>query len=87
MMDKWESLIGDIKAEKIRQRPCSVRTLLDSLDEKARGHVTIALGVEGQGISHQALHEALRERVGNTAPSAFSIGRHRRGQCSCKVAR
>lgn len=80
-MSNWDSLIDEIKAQKPKA-VCAVGKLLESLEPEPRMFVISALERRDE-ISHPALHEALRRRVGDKAPTAYCIGRHRRGQCSC----
>jgi hypothetical protein len=88
MSDDW----GDLEAEaeagtKPTHYVCSVGALIDFVgfqqSESARESLVATL--KNYRLSTTSIRRALERRVPAVMlPSAWSIGHHRRGQCSCK---
>lgn len=80
---EWSTFGKDV--ERNSQRPgvrCKVADLLEKLpDESAVRAVKKALA--NKALSAAAIEAALRERMGDEAPTRNSIGSHRRGACRC----
>lgn len=64
----------------VKKHPCKVRTILDGLDAEDVKILVDALWNEALWPA-RTLQIALRER--EIIVSDISIGRHRKGQCSC----
>lgn len=81
-MEHWSAFEGEVK-QRVHPKGtvCSVGALLDSLHDEARGIVEATLS--NPRLPATAIHRALRARVGDDAPSAWSVGNHRRGYCRC----
>lgn len=78
----WEDFASDAQAADHPRGPrCSVGKTLDGLSSTSRAVVESALNTPG--VSNVALHRAFRDRVADRAPSAWSIGHHRRKKCRC----
>lgn len=60
---------------------CSVARMLRELPDDGRTAVQDALN--GDNIQVSAIARALRARIGDTAPGAYALRRHRRTDCSC----
>lgn len=81
-MSDWSKLEADAKKFAKTAGPrCQVKTLLDGLlpDNAA----TVRQALDNRSLSAPALHRALEARVGDKAPTPWSIGNHRRGGCVC----
>ncbi|MEU3052218.1 hypothetical protein [Streptomyces griseus] len=79
-MSKFDGFISDAESEsQLRRTGCGVQTLLEKLAEDDADQVRAALG--RADITHQAISRALKRR--GLTVSAFTVGRHRRGICSC----
>lgn len=64
-----------------RASTCSVRRLLEGLDDKMRGDVERTMA--RREITGPAIVRALQRRGIDTV-SVWSLGNHRRGHCSCE---
>lgn len=80
-MTTWEDFEADVTTVRPHRGVCGVRMLLDSLTSEARDKVSAAL--DNQQLSNSSIATALRKRLGEHAPRAYTVGRHRRGDCSC----
>lgn len=81
-MNHWSEFEGEVKGLRLsRGASCSVGRLLRSLHTEAREAIEAVLAKEE--LPATAIHRALRERVGERAPSSWTIGNHRRGGCNC----
>lgn len=81
-MSDWSTLTRDVGAYKSRPGPvCSVKRMLESLTAADRETVEGALS--NPALSTTGLAKAFRDRMGVEAPSKFTVGNHRREQCSC----
>lgn len=72
-------------AEAIAQKPkaeCGIKKLLDSLP--AHGKRAVEGAFARKELTHASLALALKVRLGDKAPNAFTISRHRRGLCQCE---
>lgn len=81
-MTAWEDFEAEVA---ITSRPtggkCGVHGMLKALDDHARETVKAVLA--NPSHSNAAIAAVLRKRVGDAAPRAYTVGRHRRGDCSC----
>ncbi|MEU8683172.1 hypothetical protein [Streptomyces sp. NPDC048611] len=82
MSSEWDDLEAEARAAtEDRGQRCAVDVFLSSL---LPYDADIVRGVlANPGISNTGLHRAFRKRAGDAAPSAWSIGRHRREDCRC----
>ena len=81
-MKHWSEFEGEVRERRLSTgTSCSVGSLLRSLHTEAREAVEAVLAKEE--LPATAIHKALRERVGERAPSPWTIGNHRRGGCNC----
>lgn len=63
-----------------KPRSCGVAQLIESLDGDRAAALVAAL--DSSHIQHAAIGKVLKS-WGFDAPTDFTIGRHRRGQCCC----
>ena len=81
-MKDWSTFGDEVKEHASHRGPkCAVSVLLERLPAEARPAVRGAL--EDRGITNSAIQRALAERLGDLAPSLFSVSNHRRGMCRC----
>ncbi len=81
-MNDMSGLVEEAQAKTGGRGPrCQVAILLDNLPEVAAERVRQAL--DNPTVTNTGLARVLRQRVGDTAPSIWSIGNHRRGNCRC----
>lgn len=66
-----------------RRSHCGVADLLNALAGEDAEQVEKVL--DDRGVSANAIHDALKRRIGNQAPSPYTIQRHRRRGCACYV--
>lgn len=78
--DEFESEVHQASSI-IRSGKCGVRLMLDQLKPEARKAVEATLANEAR--PHSAIAAALKRRVPDIAPRAYTVARHRRGECSC----
>jgi hypothetical protein len=79
-MSKFDGFISDAEGEsQPRKMGCGVQSLLENLAEDDAEQVKAAFA--RADITHQAISRALKRR--GLSLSAFTVGRHRRGICSC----
>jgi hypothetical protein len=71
-------LFDDLKLQE-KQWPCKVRVLMDSLDKNDREILTNIM--LDKRWTNEALARAINERGFNIV--GITLGRHRRGACSC----
>lgn len=69
-------------ADRYKGRGCAVGKLLGRLDDDDRRELTAALSSDH--VTGTGLFRALRGRYGQSAPSGYTIQRHRRGICGCE---
>ncbi len=82
-METWEDFEDEVAAtSRPKYAQCGIGVLLKTLNDKAK--VALQSALDNEALSHRAIQRALDKRVGPTAPGAFTIGRHRRGDCSCR---
>ena len=67
--------------DRYKNRGCSLGRLLDRLGDDDRTEMVAALASDH--VSGTGLYRALRKRYGQSAPSAYTVQRHRRGVCAC----
>lgn len=78
----WENFQSEVRGAETRRGPrCRIAVLLDTLSETDRAEVQAALG--DRSVGHPVIVAALRKRLGDDAPSLWSVGNHRRGNCGC----
>lgn len=83
-MSDWDDFTAEVESLSDHygnRSKCGMRAFLATLGEGARADVEAALA--RSDITSTGLAEALRRRVGDSAPSDFTIRRHRRGRCRC----
>lgn len=81
-MSEWSNLAEEVKAHRSRPGPvCSVKRMLESLAPEDRVQVVEALA--NPAYSTTGLAKTFRSKLGNEAPSMFTVGNHRREQCGC----
>jgi len=79
----WSNFGAEVRDQALPKGPsCGVGRLLRGLHPEAREEIEKALG-DGN-LSTTAIHRALRTRLGQGAPSAWTLGNHRRGNCRCQ---
>jgi hypothetical protein len=71
-------MFDDLKLQE-KQWPCKVRDLLNSLDDSDRKVLTTIM--KDSRWTNEALARAINERGFNIV--GITLGRHRRGACSC----
>ncbi len=81
-MSKFEGFADEVKADSGHRGGCAMGELLNSLSDSDRSHVQAAL--DDRRLSTRAIADALRKRIGEDAPSNFTIGHHRRRACACR---
>ncbi|MFJ9848602.1 hypothetical protein [Streptomyces sp. NPDC101150] len=81
-MSKWDDFVSEVERETFNRGPeCTVKVFADGLDSDARTAVVNAMS--NRKLTSSGIYRALRARVGDIAPSAHTINRHRRGDCKC----
>lgn len=81
-MEHWSAFRTEVEEKSLTRGPeCGVGRMLRSLHSEARTEVENALN--DWSLPTTAIHRALRGRLGKKAPSAWSVGNHRRGGCRC----
>lgn len=82
MPSEWTNLAEDAKGRTWGRGPrCQVQELLNHLPGEAADEVEKTLA--DSTVSNTGLFRAIRARLGESAPSLWSIGNHRRGNCRC----
>lgn len=83
-MSDWSNLADEARDESRGPGPgCSVQNLLNSLPAEESADFEKVLN--DPTVTHTGLSRALRRRLGAVAPSLFSVGNHRRGNCRCNA--
>lgn len=81
-MSDWSDFGQEVEAVDGGRGPrCAIRVLLDKLPEADARQVEKVLN--NPAVSHVAIEKAFRSRLGDKAPSEWSIGNHRRDKCRC----
>lgn len=81
-MSDWSNIGSDARARSARPGPtCSVKVLLDSL--LPADAAALRKAIADPTIRVTGLHRALRERLEDAPPSAWSLSAHRRNDCAC----
>lgn len=70
-----------LASKKANRNQCTVARMLNSLPLDGRTAVLEALN--NKTLTNPSIVSALRNRLGPEAPSAWSVGNHRRGDCRC----
>lgn len=87
-MNDWDDLEDDARAASVSRGPrCSVAVMLEVIHEDfGQDAVTSVLRtLKNHRLTTSSIHKALEKRVTPCdLPSAYSLGRHRKGACSCK---
>lgn len=78
-MGDWDDFEAEASAP-IQRASCSVGALLASLDDATRRMVERTL--DRPEVTTSGIYKALRARL-DSVPSAFTLRRHRRKECSC----
>lgn len=84
MSEDWSDFGSDVKqeAKAVQRGPrCAMGVLLDASEPKAREVLERVLN--DRGNTSAAITRALRSRLGDDAPSQFTVNNHRRGNCRC----
>lgn len=84
-MSKFDDFGAEVRhaSASAHRRGCGVSKLLDELSPEDADKVREVL--DDNTVSHNAIEAALRRRLGGNAPTSFTIGRHRRKQCTCHL--
>lgn len=87
-MNDWDNLEDDARVASTNRGPrCGVDVMLDLiLEEHGAKAVTSVLNTfNNSRLTTASIHKALESRIEpDYLPSAYSLGRHRNGRCSCK---
>lgn len=79
---RWNDFTAEVESTSGRRAPgCSVGKWLSTLTQEGRDAVEAALARKGE-LTTSAIGLAIRKRGADI--SDFTIGRHRRGLCSCE---
>lgn len=82
MTSDWSKLRDEAKSEGFYRGPaCSVGNFLATLTAKERA--TVEAVIKDRQLQGSAIARALHNRVGDDAPNAHSINRHRNDRCVC----
>ncbi|MGW0939084.1 hypothetical protein [Streptomyces sp. NPDC002666] len=79
-MNEFDGFLDDVTDASAHKGGCGVGKLLTELGDQG---AQIGAALDRPEITHQAIAAALKRRIGADAPSAFTVGRHRRGLCKC----
>ena len=80
---RWNDFTAEVESNSGRRAPgCTVGKWIESLTLEGREAVEAALARKGE-LTTAAIGIAMRKRGADI--SDFTIGRHRRGLCSCKT--
>jgi hypothetical protein len=80
-MSDWEDFEDDVEVFSVRPTPrCGVGLLLEALELRDREGVLTAMA--RPEIPHSAISKAFNKRGHKI--SDFTVGRHRRGACTCE---
>lgn len=72
----------DESADQYARRGCAVGRLLKRLDKEDQVELLAALSSDH--VTSTGLGRALRKRYGASAPSGYTVNRHRREVCGCE---
>lgn len=82
-MKHWSDFGSEVREQALPKGPtCAVGRMLRGLHPEARQEIERVLG--DPNLPTTAIHRALRTRLDRSAPSAWTIGNHRRGGCRCQ---
>jgi hypothetical protein len=79
--DPFTTALADSPADRYRNRGCAVGRALRSLPPELAERVRSAMA-DG-GVNHASIARGLRAVGADPQPRQNTIGRHRRGECSC----
>lgn len=78
----WDNFTEEASRTTRKGPVCEVRTMLEQrVPSSARPDVEAAL--DNPLLQTSALHRELLKRLGDKAPSRWTVGRHRRKECTC----
>lgn len=83
---EWDSFEEDARSKSSQKGPrCGTALMLeDILDVHGPEAVMSVLrSLKNHRLTTASIHKALESRVPEGLPSVYSLGRHRRGLCSC----
>lgn len=81
-MSDWSSFANEAREATPGKGPrCRVSVLLADLPEHAQ--IELRKALDNKLLTSSGIAKALRKRLGETAPSQYSIANHRRGDCRC----
>lgn len=87
-MNDWDDLEDDARAASVNRGPrCSVGVMLELVEEEhgEAAVLSILRTLRNARLTTSSIHKALEKRVEpDYLPSPYSLGRHRKGACSCK---
>lgn len=82
MTADWSTLSAEVKGnEQQGGSRCTVGRFLQTIPADQLDEVDAT--VMNRDLSAAALARAIRSRIGSDAPTAWSIGNHRRSSCRC----
>lgn len=87
-MNGWDDLEADARAASVSRGPrCGVDMMLELVEEEHGKDAVLSIRrtFKNHRLTTASIHKALESRVEpDYLPSAYSLGRHRKGACSCK---
>ena len=87
-MNDWDDLEDDARAASVLRGPrCGVGVMLELIQEEhgEAAVLSVKRTLKNHRLTTSSIHKALESRVeADYLPSAYSLGRHRKGACSCK---
>jgi hypothetical protein len=87
-VNDWDDLEDDAKAASVNRGPrCGVGVMLDMVREEhgKAAVLSIMRTFKNVRLTTASIHLALKSRIEpDYLPSAYSLGRHRKGACSCE---
>lgn len=78
----WSTFKEDAKKTAHKGPLCSVAKMLNE-DIPASERPTVEKVIEDPSIQAASIARALQARLGDKAPSRWSVANHRRGECRC----
>lgn len=81
-MNDWSNLGQEAAGMNRRRGPkCGIAVLFERVSPKGRAAIQSAL--DDRSLSSAAIMKALTQRLGDSAPSLWTVSNHRRGYCKC----
>ena len=81
-MSDWSTFGSEVSAQrKVRGPKCAVAHILADIPADELAGVNRVLA--NRGITNSSIAKALHDRLGDDAPSLWSVSNHRRGACKC----